>query len=123
MSQGTRGSADYYTSSISGRTFWKFRDHSITFLEAMESTGYSRESLATFKDQFKDTLVRRFEKKRLGENWMGPRVRKSLSTAKCSQNEQTEARKPPGCYPHITQTGDVRRNRCETEHALGRKCE
>jgi hypothetical protein len=43
-------SGDYYISSISGDTFWALRDHSITVLKAMEATGYSRESLATFKD-------------------------------------------------------------------------
>jgi hypothetical protein len=40
----------YYYSSISGETFWKLHDNSISVLEAMESTGYSRKSLAKFEN-------------------------------------------------------------------------
>jgi hypothetical protein len=74
------GANDYYDSSISGETFWALHDHSISELTAMESTGYSRESLVTFQGScfFKNRIgnpcllhwvcSRRFkeEKKRLG---------------------------------------------------------
>lgn len=41
-------SGDYYKSSISGETLSALRNHSISVLTAMERTGYSRKSLATF---------------------------------------------------------------------------
>jgi hypothetical protein len=44
------GPPNYYTSSISGETFWALNDGSISVLTAMESTGYSRTSLASFQD-------------------------------------------------------------------------
>jgi hypothetical protein len=91
-SEQRKNKVGFAKSSISGETFSALRNYSISVLTAMESTGYSRESLATFKDpKFQQDI----QKEKALRKWDEAQSKKELD----------------------------RRNHCEAERALGRKCE